>query len=136
MKNILILCVFLVTVAAGCQEITVGYLETVNAIYSPDSMVVKAVLDPDIDAKRINFKIPWQSTSLEGVLGTDPVLYSITGITCDEPDVPGQFSMRGKGIIELPYNHSVPPGRYVFKIRIENEGYAVELDSMYTVIVR
>ena len=47
-----------------------------------------------------------------------------------------QFSMRGKGIIELLYNHSVPTRHYVFKIRIENEGYAVELDSMYTVIVR
>lgn len=44
--------------------------------------------------------------------------------------------MYGKGIIELPYDHTVPVGRYVIDLRIENEGYMHDLDSVFTVIVK
>ena len=120
----------------GCQDITVGYLMTRNAKYTPDSMVVKAVLDPVADARRIQFRIPWQSTGMEGVEGTAPVRYSIRSIGSEHAEVFSQFRMYGKGIIELPYDHTVPVGRYVIDLRIENEGYTLDLDSVFTVIVR
>lgn len=120
----------------GCQNITVGYLMTRNAKYTPDSMVVKAVLDPVTDARRIQFRIPWQSTGMEGVEGTTPVRYSIRSIGSENAGFLSQFRMYGKGIIELPYNHTVPVGRYVIDLRIENEGYTHDLDSVFTVIVR
>ena len=120
----------------GCQDITVGYLETRNAVYFPDSMIVKASLDPEEDARQIEFKIPWQSTSIDGVQGTSPVRYSIRSIDSEHPEAVGQFSMRGKGIIELPYDHTVPVGQYVVNVRIEAGERVHELDSMYTVIVR
>ena len=121
---------------AGCHDVTVGYLETRDAVYQPDSMIVKAELDPGWNARQIEFQIPWQSTSIEGVQGTAPIRYSIRSIESDHPEVADQFTMQGKGIIELPWNHTVPPGRYVINIRVENEGYTVDLDSMYTVIVK
>ena len=46
---------------AGCQDITVGFLDIRHAAYAPDSMIVKAGLDPDDDAYQIKFEIPWQS---------------------------------------------------------------------------
>lgn len=121
-----------------CHEVTVGYLETENAIYAPDSMVVKSILDTAEDAKRIKFTIPWQSTSIEGVQGTMPIRYSIRQIEGENirPDITEQFRMIRKGVIELPWNHTVPPGRYVISIRIANEGYTHDLDSVYTVIVK
>ena len=130
---VLILGLLLLT---GCHDVTVGYLETRDAVYQPDSMIVKAELDPDLDARQIEFEIPWQSTSIEGVQGTAPIRYSIKSINSDHPKVVDQFTMQGKGIIELPWNHTVPPGRYVINIRVENEGYTVDLDSIYTVIVK
>lgn len=30
---------------SGCQDVTVGYLETENAVYDPDSLVIRKVLD-------------------------------------------------------------------------------------------
>lgn len=122
--------------AVACQDVTVGFLETRNAVYQPDSMIVKAKLDPEEDAYQIEFKIPWQSTSIDGVQGTSPVRYSIRGIASEHPEAVSQFTMRGKGIIELPYNHTVPEGRYIVNVRIEAGERVHDLDSMYTVIVR
>lgn len=62
MKNvtgIIILLVFVFISMMGCQDVTVGYLMTSNATYTPDSMVVKAVLDPVEDERQIKFEIPW-----------------------------------------------------------------------------
>lgn len=120
-----------------CHEVTVGYLETENAIYAPDSMVVKSLLDTVEDGKRIKFEIPWQSTSIEGIQGTMPIRYAITKVEGENnlPEISGQFRMVRKGVIELPFDHTVPPGRYIVSIEISNEGYTHRLDSVYTVIV-
>ncbi len=126
----------LLLVQAGCHDVTVGYLETRDAVYQSDSMIVKAELDPDWDARQIEFQIPWQSTSIEGVQGTAPIHYSIKSINSAHPEVADQFTMQGKGIIELPWNHTVPPGRYVIDIRVSNEGYTYDLDSVFTVVVK
>lgn len=125
----------LLLMQAGCHDVTVGYLETRDAVYQPDSMIIKAVLDPVEDARQIEFEIPWQSTSIEGILGTAPIRYSIKNITCDYPEATSQFSMQGAGIIKLPWNHTVPPGRYVFDVEVSNEGYNVVLERIFTVIV-
>ena len=37
----------------GCQDRTVGFLDIRHAAYAPDSMIVKAGLDPDDDAYQI-----------------------------------------------------------------------------------
>lgn len=141
MKNIcriMILLAFVTVSAICCQDVTVGYLMTTNAAYTPDSLVVKAVLDPVEDARQIKFEIPWQSTSIEGVQGTFPMHYSIKSITCDNghPEAASQFTVARKGVIELPWNHTVPPGRYVISLEVSNEGYTRLLDSVFTVIVK
>lgn len=120
-----------------CHHVTVGYLETENAVYIPDSMVVKSSLDAVEDENRIKFEIPWQSTSIEGIQGTMPIRYAITKIEGENnlPEISGQFRMVRKGVIELPWDHTVPPGRYIVSIEIFNEGYTHRLDSVYTVIV-
>ena len=44
MYRIMILLAFVTVSAVCCQDITVGYLMTANAAYTPDSLVVKAPL--------------------------------------------------------------------------------------------
>lgn len=124
----------------GCEEQEIGYLDTANAEYIPDSVVFKAVLDPDNrqDAQKIKFEIPFQSPSMQKVSGSPVVKYEIDRIDCNNgaENAVSQFSIRGKGIIELPYNHTVPIGRYVFSINVYNEGHRHVLDSVLTVIVQ
>ena len=90
---------------AGCNDVEIGYLMTYNAKYVPDSMVVKARLDPENkdDAHREQFQIPWQSVKMEGVQGTMPVRYQIDKINNDELDqaTRDQFVIKDGGIVEL-----------------------------------
>ena len=130
-------CLFLVVIIqAGCQDVTVGFLDTRHAAYAPDSMIVKAVLDPNDDAYQIKFKIPWQSGEMEGVEGTNPVKYTIRNVRGKHPEVVTQFRMSGRGRVELPWDHTVPAGRYMIDMRIANEGHFCDLDSIFIVIVR
>ena len=135
MKNRYI--VLAVLLCCGCGNHTVGYLMTQDAIYIPDSLVVKSVLDAEEDAHRIKFGIPWQSVHMEGVQGTMPVRYRIRKIESNHGKMgfADEFSMTGKGVVELPFDHTVPVGRYEISVIIENEGHRHELDSMLTMIV-
>lgn len=125
--------------ATGCDHTTVGYLDVRNAGYRPDTVYFKAVLDPEDpeDARRIQFEIPWQTTSLEGVEGTLPITYQIRNIVCKQgqEEATRQFRMIRKGVIELPWNHTVPRGDYVFNLQISNEGRSFDKDSLMTVII-
>lgn len=54
MKTI-ILSLFILLLVIGCQkDIAIGYLNVANAMYSPDSLVVKAKLDEEEDAYQID----------------------------------------------------------------------------------
>lgn len=136
-KIILIVAFF---VLWSCEKQEIGYLDTANAEYIPDSVVFKAVLNPDNsqDAQKIKFEIPFQSPSMQKVSGSPVVKYSINRVDCNNgaENAVSQFRIRGKGIIELPYNHTVPVGRYVFSINVYNEGHKHVLDSVLTVIVQ
>lgn len=128
---------FILLIHTSCHDIKIGYLETENAIYIPDSMIIKSTLDQTEDADRILFKIPWQSTSIEGIQGTMPIQYSIRSIESDNgySDALSQIDVVRKGIFHIPWNHTLPVGRYIIHLKISNEGYTHNLDSIYTVIV-
>lgn len=134
----IMILVTLLVVFSGCRDITVGYLTTDYAGYVPDSMVVKSVLDPVADSVRIGNRIPWQSTSMDGVQGTFPIYYRIRGVHGRgvTPDITAQFGMIRKGVVEVPWNHTVPPGRYLLDVEVSNEGYVRVLDSVFMVVVR
>ena len=140
MKNryILLISLFFLLATLGCDKITVGYLFTDNLSYTPDTLEVKAVLDAEEDAEQISGEIPWQTVPLEGVQGTAPIKYEIASVqtTDGNPSAVNQFRMVRKGVIELPWNHTVSPGHYVIGIRVSNEGRTIVKDSVFTVIVK
>lgn len=116
----------LILFITGCSPAQIGFLDTRNARYIPDTAVFKSVLDPGNfeDARRIQFEIPWESSGIQGIDGTNPKEYKIVRVDCDVASLhaTGQFYLSNiYGRIALPYNHTVPPGRYVFSVEISNE---------------
>ena len=85
--------ILLLLAAISCDKTTVGYLFADNLTYTPDSIVVKAVLDPVEDEEQIDKEIPWQSVALEGVQGTSPINYAIENVVT--PD--SNFKWFGQG---------------------------------------
>ena len=71
----LICVVFLI----ACNDVTVGYLETENAEYIPDNMEIPQIEDLDevVDALRVKNNAPWVTQPIQGIEGTDPMIYSI-----------------------------------------------------------
>ena len=138
MRNLLILLVSIMALAGSCDRVAVGYLETVNAAYVPDTAVWKAVLDPALpeDARQLELGIPFSSAEIQGVQGTSPVVYSIRRVDCGNgaAEAARQFRMACSRI-QLAVPHTVPPGRYVFSIEVANEGHRCLVDSVFTVIL-
>ena len=135
MKTV-ILSLFILLLVIGCQkDIAIGYLNAANALYSPDSLVVKAKLDEEEDAYQIEHKIPWQSNEIDGVEGTLPIYFQIWSINGEQPEIMNQFTIKPTGVIELPCNHTVPNGLYVLSVKIKNQDHDYMIDSAFTVIV-
>lgn len=138
MKKIMILLLLAGAAISGCENVIVGYLTTDNARYLPDSLVVKAVLDPVKDEYQIKNEIPFQSIAISGVQGTFPIYYTLKDVHSDNgyANAKSQFRMVQKGKVEIPWNHTLPAGRYVVDVEIRNEGYTHVVDSVFTVIVK
>ena len=126
----------------SCEADQVGYLITHHARYAPDTVVFQSVLNPDnpADARRIEFEIPWQSPDIQGIEGTLPRSYRLLRMECDNyhPEAVSQFRISDiNAVIQLPYNHTVPPGRYVFSIEISNENRRNirQVNSALTIII-
>ena len=140
MKTIIITVILTLSLFtfSGCHDITPGYLKADDAGYTPDTLVVKAVLDAEQDKDRIDRQEPWQSSTIDGVQGTFPITYSIKAIhtTDGNSEAAKQIGMQGKGIITIPFDHTIPAGRYTLDVRIRNEGYTVDKDSIFTVIIQ
>ena len=70
----------------GCDDVTVGYLETENAQYTPNGIVIPKTEDLDevTDALRIKNNAPWVTQPIQGIEGTDPIIYSVESVTASE----------------------------------------------------
>ncbi len=142
MKYIGILWIGVIVLLTGCKEVTVGYLDTDFAEYVPDSLVVKAILNPDLpaDMNRMELKMPWQGTEIEGIEGTFPIFYRIadvkgvSGRTVPE-EIARQFRISGKGRIEIGWDHTLPVGTYQVSLEVKNEGYDRIVPDLFRVIV-
>lgn len=143
MKYIVIILTVIVASFIGCREVTVGYLDTDFAEYVPDSLVVKAVLNPDDpkDKNRIDLKMPWQGMEIDGVQGTFPIFYKIAAVHDDKGNtVSGglreQFLLAGKGRVQVAWNHTLPVGIYRIDLEISNEGYDRIIKDIFWIIVK
>lgn len=139
-KNSLLL---FAVILSACKADQIGYLDAKNASYALKEVTFKAALDPDdpADARRIEFHTPWQTSKLQGVDASMPPVYSIAYIGSENGDpvtAIRQFYINpGDGSISLAWDHTVPPGDYVFSIGISNENGANHemADSILTITI-
>lgn len=87
----------------------------------------------------IQYKIPWMTLPIEGVLGTEPMTYSISSVYNENPENARLFqeslSIIGGGRMYVSQDVEAPVGTYVVSIAIKNEGQSVVLENVFTFIV-
>lgn len=140
MKKItyLILAVLALAFYSCNKSDEVGYLFTDGAGYLPDSLTMRAIPDPVIDSKRIKYKTPWFSTEIQGIDGTAPITYEITEaktIDGDEQSILNNLEVKGIGILYIPYENTVSPGRYSLTLKVSNCNGDQFMPDVFTLIV-
>lgn len=110
----------------ACEAEKIGYLDIRNFNYSPKSETFKSVLDPEEDDRRIQFHTPWETSKIQGVDASTAPVYTIHSIKSQNGNALAasqQFTINpGSGKVFLPWDHTVPAGKYVFSIGVSNEG--------------
>lgn len=127
----------------GCHETTVGYLKTDNAEYAPGSMEVRRTLDPDRtpDANMIVSGADWASNEMAGVLGTNPLVFTLENVKATDGGNAELFKEQvrviGGGRVYFPSKDiKAPNGTYVLSIRVSNPGYTAVVEDVFTVIIK
>ena len=84
-------------------------------------------------------KIPWVTAPIEGILGTEPLSFSIAGVKNENPENAELFrqalSIMGGGLMHVAQDVEAPSGRYVVSIVVQNEGQRALLEDIFTFIV-
>lgn len=87
----------------------------------------------------LKYEIPWVTSELVGVKGTEPMSYSIVGVRNEKPENAELFekslTIMGGGRMHVALDLKAPAGRYVVSIAIENEGQYALLKDVFTFIV-
>ena len=82
--------------------------------------------------------LPWTTATIEGVLGTEPVQYSIADVTSEDGNAEifrRELVIYGGGRMQLPFDCKAPKGKYRVSILIKNEGYSNVLENVFTFVV-
>ena len=134
-----IIMIFVSFMTLFCHDVTVGYLETEEAIYVPDSLVVPLEWTEDSYLHWYN-EADWVSTKIQGVLGTAPIRYRITDVKVEEQGnaekMKAVCTINGGGIFCIPFVHEIPEGIYILSIEISNDGYCYTKEDVFRIIVK
>lgn len=89
--------------------------------------------------QKIDYNLPWVSAAIEGVLGTQPLLYTVIGVKCDNQNAADTFmkhvGIMGDGAIYVDLDAVLSPGNYTVSIQLENEGRSRILPDVFTFVV-
>lgn len=123
----------------SCNDQKVGYLETENAVYVPNTLDIRLVLDEVLDAYRIYNVAPWVSPKMQGIIGTSPMNFEIADVTSPTGNAEMFRSLlviRGGGRMEFPLVSDITPGEYHVSVRVSNEGYSSVLTDIFVFVVK
>lgn len=140
----LALMVLALVVFISCDRMKVGYLQTEDAIYVPDSIEVYRNLDES--DLHLTENAPWSSSSIQGVSGTAPVNYEFYGVKATDGGDEAAFKklfengdahIQGS-IIQLFQNgvKRLPNGTYTISIRVYNEDHSAIVKDAFRFIVK
>lgn len=130
----------------ACHDMKVGYLQTENASYTPDT--VYAYRNPaEDDNMHYEKDTPWLSPRIQGVAGTNPINYKYYSVKVKEGGDAGLFvqavqngeiQVQGAGLILLFPSAvgKLPDGIYTLSIRVYNEDHSDILEDAFTYVVK
>ena len=125
---------------ASCHDSEVGYLEAEEAIYVPDSLVVRNTPDPVIDAVRIENDAPWLTYPIQGIIGTQPMSFSIEDVKGASEQVKNliieKVTVDGAGRLYISLDAGIPVGEYILSLRVNNEGQTRYLNDIFRLIIK
>ena len=89
--------------------------------------------------QKIDYKLPWTSAKIEGVQGTQPLLFTVIGVKSDNADEASKFmnhiGVLGDGTLYVELDVDATPGNYTVSLQIENEGRTKILNDIFTFVV-
>lgn len=91
--------------------------------------------------KQQSLDIPWTTSCIEQLLGTEPITYTLTSIKSDRgeeaaADFGRYLSVIGGGRMYVDTKVNSPAGKYTVSLRVSNEGYSVVLSDVFTFILQ
>lgn len=126
------------------REIVNPEWEEMSAWFSPEELeemgISYKIIVHGEDYDRDRLQLPWASTTIQGVEGTQPLYVTISKVITDAGNVDSMLKLltvRGDGTLQLPaYVGELPAGRYVISLNFKNEGYSKDVDNCFTIIVK
>lgn len=104
-----------------------------------DSPVLVAKQIAELE-NRVFYKAPWTTSVIQGVLGTEPLMYDVVDIKNENAENAEKFrkyiTAIGGGRLNVNQNVDVPAGEYIISIRVSNEGREKVLADAFTFIVK
>lgn len=89
---------------------------------------------------RVFYKAPWTTSVIQGVLGTEPLMYDVVGVKNEKAENAEKFrkyiTAIGGGRLNVNQNVDVPAGEYIISVRVSNEGREKVLADAFTFIVK
>lgn len=101
-----------------------------------------AILKEDIETwqNKINYKLPYISSEIDGVLGTEILYFRVVNVKSDNSENAAKFmdyvEVKGHGQVSVKYNPEVPAGTYLLTLEVENEGRSKIIEDVFTVILK
>lgn len=144
-KGIALLCFMALTIGfmVSCSKMDVGYLRTTGASFTPDSL--NAFHNVDATSDRGLNNLPFVSTRIQGVAGTNPINYELSGVKADSQEnvelfmklyKEGKISVIG-GLIVVTQEATkqLPNGRYCLSLKVYNQDHQAVLEDIFKVVV-
>ena len=132
----------LIMLLFACDDKEVGFLDISRAEYSPNFMEIPKYedIDPIVESQRLELGTPWVTLQMQGVLGTNPITFSIEDVKASEGGnaelFEAELEIIGGGTMYYPIKPQAPAGKYVVSVRLTNEGYSKVLEDAYTFVVK
>lgn len=125
----------------SCQDMNEGYLIVKNAVYVTDSLVIPKIADKIVHRERIASQAPWVTEKIEGVLGTEPILYKLYAVKASNGDNAARIftlkdlTVRGAGRMDVQLYPEAPKGTYIVSLQITAGDYSAILEDIYKFII-
>jgi hypothetical protein len=122
-----------------------GFTDEQLAAWGVMEFITQIVVGEDYE--RVQNNIPWVSYKIQGVEGTLPLSYELTGAArIDENGTPDpQHSSvellleytrtSGDGTVQVDLHNEIPAGEYVVDVTVSNPGYSHKCEKILTIIV-